>query len=136
MAGDQPIEYTLEFLLAFDGRVHWLEHGYWLKFEIGRVEPSDRRPHGLRYSFTLHDPNGRRLVGFDNAHLIPAIGSQFKKRPVASDHWHRTESDEGRPYMFVSADCLLEDFFREVRRVLGDRGLNDAVVRIEERKDP
>jgi hypothetical protein len=31
-------EHGLEFLLAFDGRVHHLEQGYWLKFEIKRVE--------------------------------------------------------------------------------------------------
>src|SRR6266567_1474217 len=29
-------EHGLEFLLAFDGRVHHLEEGYWIKFEIER----------------------------------------------------------------------------------------------------
>lgn len=129
-------EHALEFLLAFDGRVHWLERGYWLKFEIGRVEPSAGRPHGLNYSFTLHAPDGKRLVGFDNAHGVAAAGSRFKRRPTATDHWHRTESDEGRPYEFVSADRLLEDFFGEVRRVLDERGLSDTVVAVEEKKKP
>jgi hypothetical protein len=133
MAKRVPSEHTLEFLLAFDGRIHWLEQGYWLKFEIKRVDPVDRRPHGLNYSFTLHDPSGKRLLGFDNAHPVAASGSRFKRGPIAADHWHRTESDEGRPYRFVSADRLLEDFFREVRRVLAERGLGDAVVRVEER---
>lgn len=125
-------EHTLEFLLAFDGRLHWLEQGYWLKFEIKRVEMTIERPHGLRYSFTLHDPDGKRLVGFDNAHRVPAIGSRFKEQPVAADHWHRTEDDEGRPYSFVSAEKLVEDFFAEVRRVLAKRGVSDAVVRVTE----
>ena len=129
-------EHTLEFLLAFDGRVHWLEQGYWLKFEIRRVAATDERPHGLNYSFTLHDPDGKRLVGFDNAHRIPPRGARFRRRATASDHWHRTETDEGRPYAFVSADRLLDDFFREVRRVLTERGLSDAVVRVDERKQP
>jgi len=129
-------EHTLEFLLAFDGRVHWLEGGYWLKFEIRRAEPTQERPHGLRYSFTLHDPTGLRLMGFDNAHTVTAAGSQFNERPATADHWHRTETDEGRPYAFTDADTLLADFFREARRVLAEHGTTDAVTRTEERKKP
>jgi hypothetical protein len=132
-AGD---EHTLEFLLAFDGRIHLLDQGYWLKFEIKRGESTAERPHGLRYSFTLHDPDGRRLVGFDNAHTVPATGSRFNERPAAADHWHRTENDEGRPYAFIDAETLVQDFFREVRRVLAARGLSDAVTGVEERKEP
>lgn len=45
-------EYPLEFLLAFDGRIHYLEENYWIKFEIKRVKSSEERPHGLSYSFT------------------------------------------------------------------------------------
>jgi hypothetical protein len=65
-------DHGLEFLLAFNGRIHHLEKGYWLKFEIMRVETTAERPHGLSYSFTLHAPDGTRLVGFDNAHNVPA----------------------------------------------------------------
>lgn len=124
---------TLEFLLAFDGRVHWLESGHWLKFELRRVEPTPERPHGLRYSFTLHDPQANRLVGFDNAHGVGNI-ARFKAKPEAADHWHRTPEDEGRLYAFTDADTLLADFFREVRRGLGEQGLSDTVVRVEERR--
>jgi hypothetical protein len=131
---DEPSDPTLGFLLAFDGRIHYLEEGYWIKFEINRVEPAKARPHGLSYSLTLHAPDGTRLVGFDNAHGVPAPGSRFKKRPPASDHWHRTEADPGRPYAFKDADTLLQDFFCEVRRVLSERGVSEAVVRVEERK--
>jgi hypothetical protein len=28
------------------------------------------RPHGLKYSLTLHAEDGARLLGFDNAHRI------------------------------------------------------------------
>ncbi len=35
-------EHTLEFLLAFNDRIHWLEQGYWLKFEV--VEADDGGP--------------------------------------------------------------------------------------------
>jgi hypothetical protein len=127
-------DHSLEFLLAFDGLIHHLEEGYWIKFEIENVKATEARPHGLTYSFTLHAPDGTRLVGFDNAHGVVAPGSRFKKRPLASDHWHRTDGDPGRPYAFKDADTLLQDFFREVRRALSERGISEAVVRVEERK--
>ena len=34
---------TLEFLPAFDGRTHWLDQGYRLKFEIRRGEATADR---------------------------------------------------------------------------------------------
>jgi Family of unknown function (DUF6516) len=125
-------EYALEFLLAFNGRIHWLEQGYSLRFKIARVKPSARRPHGLSYSFTFHDPRGKRLIGFDNAHRVSRSASGIRRRSTTADHWHRTETDEGRPYAFVSAEQLLEDFFREFRRVLDERGLSDEVISVEE----
>ena len=76
---DRAPDYGLEFLLAFDGRIHHLEDGYWIKFEIERVEATKERPHGLSYSFTLHAPDGTRLVGFDNAHGVPVKGSRFNQ---------------------------------------------------------
>ncbi|MCG6113896.1 MAG: hypothetical protein MEQ84_01745 [Mesorhizobium sp.] len=69
MNEDAP-EHALEFLLAFDGRIHHYADGYFVKFEIRRIDPTPARPHGLRYSFTLHGPEGTRLVGFDNAHAV------------------------------------------------------------------
>lgn len=116
-------EHALEFLLGFNGHVHLYAGGYWLKFEITQGEESDERPHGLSYSFTLHGPDNERLVGFDNAHSVPAKGSRFKKRPKATDHWHRTGTDEGRPYEFKDAETLINDFFDEVERVLKERGI-------------
>lgn len=128
---DSLSEHTLEFLLGFDGRVHWLEEDYCLKFRIRRVTPTLKRPHGLRYSLTLHDPAGTRLLGFDNAHVAQAESSRFKRRPGVADHWHRTDTDPGRPYEFVDAETLLQDFFREVNRILADRGIPSTVVRVE-----
>lgn len=43
---------------------------------------------------------------------------------------------QGRPYDFIDADTLLRDFFCEVRRVLAERGVSDAVMRAEERRAP
>ncbi len=64
---------------------------------------------------------------------MPCGGTRGSGRPESpeADHWHRTESDEGRPYAFVDAETLIVDFFREVRRVLAERGLADAVVRVD-----
>lgn len=127
---------TLEFVLAFDGRVHWLESGHWIKFEVRRVKPTAERPHGLRYSFTLHDPQGNRLIGFDNAHAADSRRRSFKTKPAAADHWHRTPEDAGRPYRFKDADTLIADFFSEVRRVLTEQGATETVVRVEEKRKP
>lgn len=131
---NDPIpEYQLEFLLAFDGRIHHLEEGYWIKFEIARVPRTVEKPHGLSYAFTLHAPDGRRLIGFDNAHGVDPAGSRFRRRPDAHDHWHRTETDPGRPYRFIDAETLIDDFFNEVERVLKEKGISSAVIAVEEK---
>jgi hypothetical protein len=127
----QTIDHGLEFLLAFDGRIHHREKGYWLKFEIARVAATATRPHGLSYSFTLHAPDGKRLVGFDNAHDVRRLGSRFTRRGEASDHWHRTDKDPGRPYVFTNADTLIDDFLDEVERTLSERGVGRQVTRTE-----
>lgn len=129
----KKVEYGLEYLLAFDGRVHVFEDGCWVKFEIKRVDKTKERPHGLYYSFTLHAPDGTRLLAFDNAHGVPAQGAKFKKRPVAQDHWHRTETDPGRPYKFRDAETLLTDFESEVERTIAARGGSSLVVSTKEK---
>ena len=96
------------------------------------MEPAKARPHGLSYSFTLHGPDGTRLVGFDNAHGVPATGARFKRRPRPSDHWHRMEGDPGRAYAFKDAATLIDDFLDEVEKVLDARGIGTAVVKVEE----
>jgi hypothetical protein len=128
-------DYGLEFLLDFDGRIHHLEKGYWLKFEIKRGTSTKNRPHGLSYSFTLHAPDGTRLVGFDNAHAVSPRGSRFNPQPQETDHWHRTENDPGRPYAFEDAERLVIDFFQEVERVLKERGIGMTVIADEGAKD-
>ncbi len=125
MADDHS--HTLAFLLEFDGRVHCYEQGYSTRFIIRRVEPTDLRPHGLQYSFTLHAPDGTRIMGFDNAHVVTPPGRNAK-RPAEADHWHRAEGDPGRPYVFKDAAALVGDFFTEVERILTERGVPiDAV---------
>jgi hypothetical protein len=63
---------SLDALLELDGQVMVIdpETRYWVRFAVRRVPVSEAKPHGLDYSLTLHGPNGERLVGFDNAHLV------------------------------------------------------------------
>jgi hypothetical protein len=131
---DQRPDHALEFLLAFDGLVHYLAGGYSLRFDIGRVEATSRRPHGLSYSLTLHAPDGTRLVGFDNAHPVRDRRGRFSRRLPESDHWHRTERDPGRLYTFVDAETLIDDFFDEVGRVLAERGIDLTVTSVGTRR--
>jgi predicted transcriptional regulator len=66
------------------------------------------------------------------AHGVAATGGRFKRKPPASDHWHRTEADPGLPYQFKNAETLIDDFFEEVERVLDERGIGTTVVEVEE----
>jgi hypothetical protein len=62
---DQLLDLNGEVLvISTDGK-------YWVKFEVHEVEVSVSKPHGLKYSLTLHGPGNKRLVGFDNAHPVP-----------------------------------------------------------------
>jgi Family of unknown function (DUF6516) len=128
-------EDELAYLLAFDGALYLFEEGYWVKIEVKRTTPTPQRPHGLSYSLTLHDPEGIRLLGFDNAHAAPPLGGRYKARPVAHDHWHRTEEDKGRPYEFRSALQLVQDFLNEVERILGERGVSAVMVEQKDQAD-
>lgn len=121
------VDFGLELLLDYDGRIEHLPGGYYLKFEIKRVEESNARPHGLSYSFTLHDPRNKRLMGFDNAHRVKPLGRSGKKQ-VEYDHRHRTADDKGRPYTFVDAAQLLKDFYDDAQRTLRERGIELEVI--------
>ena len=92
-----------------------------LDWDVSRVSPTVERPHGLRYSLTLHDDRGERLVGFDNAHPVaPTAGPGGKSRSLR-DHKHRLRTI--RPYEYKDAITLLTDFWAEVDAVLKDRGV-------------
>jgi Family of unknown function (DUF6516) len=109
---------TLDALLDLDGQVLVVdsEGGHWVRFVVTRVPASAEKPHGLDYSFTLHGPDGERLVGFDNAH--PAGG---QRRGEPQDHRHRLRTV--KPYDYQDAATLLEDFWTAVDAVLRERGV-------------
>ncbi len=61
-----------ENLLDLDGLRYVIDEnlGLWVKFEVKHVPPTLNRPHGIKYSLTMHDRFNERLIGFDNAHAI------------------------------------------------------------------
>lgn len=90
-----------------------------MKIEAKRVVPTEFIPHGIRYSLTLHDQRGIRVLGYDNAHAVKPRGRfKFAGQRLPYDHRHRSASDRGVPYSFSSAQGLLEDFFAEVDMVI------------------
>lgn len=72
--------------------------------------------------WTLHDDNGKRILGFDNAHAAPKEGGRFAARRVEYDRWH-PDGRQIRTYEFSDAGKLLEDFFAAVDRLLKERGV-------------
>lgn len=55
------------------------------------------------------------------------------KHPEAHDHWHRTGDDPGRPYRFIDAETLVDDFFAEVERTLRKHCIGTTVIAVEEK---
>lgn len=115
----QQLDPGISTLLDLHGQVLDQGDGYWIKIEAWRVEVSAHIPHGVRYTLTLHEPYGKRILGYDNAHAVkPTKRFKFAGHRLAYDHKHRHISDKGVPYEFQDAFQLLTDFFQEVDRVL------------------
>jgi hypothetical protein len=110
---------TLIGLLNLDGEIFPMDSGYWTKFEARRVDPEPHAPHGVRYSLTLHDRYNRRVLGFDNAHAVRPTRKGYAARKITWDHRHKCEKVS--PYDYESASRLLEDFWREVELIMGEK---------------
>lgn len=110
----------LDTLLDLHGQTLFVdEAGYWVKFIVVRCAVTSERPHGLRYSLTLHAPDGTRVVGFDNAHPVRERRGPGTRRRRQSDHWHRFRSIGS--YDYKDAATLLGDFWTEVDGVLREK---------------
>ena len=112
-----------EVLLDLDSQVFVLDTKgrYWVRFSVSRVDSTQERLHGLKYSLTLHGPDGSRLIGFDNAHPVRESRKPGGKSRGFLDHKHRMGTI--RPYRFKDAATLLEDFWAEVDRFLREKGV-------------
>ena len=108
-------DYTLETLLDLDSMIMEVGQGLWVKINAKRIKtPDHNKPYGIKYSLTLHDPNGQRLLGYDNAHRIPK--SNVK---VPADHKHKGERIV--IYNYQNAEQLLGDFWNDVDLILKRR---------------
>ena len=103
------MDYGLEHLLNLDEFEFTYESGHWYKIEVMLVELTKERPHGIRYNLTFHDKHNQRIFGMDNAHGIKA-GKKYSARLLSYDHFHKNKIDKGTPYVFESAEKLLQDF--------------------------
>lgn len=111
----------LDALLYLDGETFVVDSGgkCWAKFEATQCAVTAERPQGIRYSLTLHDETGSRLLGFDNAHPVrEGLGPGARTR-IEYDHKHRGR--QVRFYIYEDAATLLADFWVEVERVLERR---------------
>jgi hypothetical protein len=106
-------------LLELNGTVLVQEKGYWVQIAAWQVTPSSSYPMGIRYSLSLHDSYGKRVLGYDNAHAVKNLRFFNKVAYEKSfDHKHRHPKDKGIPYQFDNAYRLLEDFFTDVDQYL------------------
>ena len=109
----------LDNLLELDGSILDQGDGYWVKIEARLVMVTEARPHGIKYSLSLHEPFGERIMGFDNAHGVKAVGKgKYAGRRVIYDHKHTGVQDKGSPYEFSTAYQLVEDFWKDVDKIL------------------
>lgn len=108
-------DHELAFLLSLDGLEFQFARGHVVKIEARELGATKHRPHGVKYSLTLHDPAGRRIYGIDNAHGI--------RRRTEYDHRHVYGARKTRPYGYRGPAELLEDFYGEVERIMQERGV-------------
>jgi hypothetical protein len=114
-----------EYFLSLNRQWIGYDNGYWVTCRVTAVQPTEQRPHGFQYSFSLHDGNDDRILGFNNAHTVDvATGpARRSRRPIALDHINRKGRTRSEPYKFVSPYKLVEDFFSEVEKILKKEGV-------------
>ena len=110
------VDYEIEFLLNLDGQEFRAAEGYTIKIEARLIEATQFRPHGVKYSLTLHDMLNRRIYGMDNAHSV--------RGQAEYDHRHVYGRNKSVRYLWHGAGELLADFRREVERILNERGIS------------
>ena len=105
-------------LLDLDGEIFPMVNGFWTKIEVKMIMHNEGIPHGVRYSLTLHNSRNLRVLGYDNAHRFKTGRRGFGAKVNEWDHKH--EGNTTKPYEFESAGQLLEDFWKDVNRIIED----------------
>jgi hypothetical protein len=118
----QKVDTTLSRLLDLDDEIMEMGKGYWVKIHAAEVPPTHERPHGVDYSLCLLDPNGDRLVCYDNSHAISVGRPPSRRRSKTNDHKHHRGTI--KLYDYISAETLLVDFWNDVERVLKEEGVS------------
>lgn len=110
-------------MLLLDGKTFAVDQAgkLWVRFDVKPVAISVQRPHGLKYSLTLHDEDGGRILGFDNAHPIKEGTGPGAHTRVEYDHTHKGE--RLRFDRYADAATLLSDFWQEVESIMRERNL-------------
>jgi hypothetical protein len=88
----------------------------WTRRVATGVPVSPEKPHGLDYSPTMHGPDGKRLVGFDNAN--PVARQKRGGRRIIVTYCRRS----GRTSTGTRA-TLLADFWETVDAARRERGV-------------
>lgn len=115
-------DHSLDTFLDLHGQTVGVdEAGHGVQCVVQRTAVTSDRPHGLRYSLTRPAPDGTSLVGFANAHPIPARQRSRQRQRGESDHQHRFRTVRPSPY--TDAVTLLAAFWDAVDRVLKARGV-------------
>ncbi len=86
-----------------------------------RTDVTPERPHGLSYSLTLHNEKHERILGFDNAHPVPANRGPSGKQHKFHDHRHKYEKT--RIYKFEETSKIISDFYAAVDQIMKERGV-------------
>lgn len=115
------IDRSLERLLDLDGSIFEVGSGYWVEMRAARVPPTSARPHGVTYALCLLDPDGERLVCYDNAHA--SSEGRAPSRRARATHDHRHVGKRVMPYVYTDAETLLEDFWADVEKALKEAGI-------------
>ncbi len=110
------VDVGLKTLLELDGEMYPMDNGYWTQFKAKRVVQNQHVPHGIDYSLTLHDRNNRRILGYDNAHRAMRKRNKYAAKRIEWDHKH--ERAKVSDYEFENAGQLLDDFWKDVNRIL------------------
>ena len=112
---------SLPRLLDLDGEIMEVGGGYWVELRARKVPPSPAKPHGIDYALSLFGPDGKRLVGYDNAHPVSLGRAPSRKKRTTGDHRHARTAVW--PYDYSDAETLLQDFWTDVERVLKEDGI-------------
>jgi len=84
--------------------------GWHVSIRAELVDATPQRPKGVDYGLVLNNPNGERVLGFDNSHAYDGADSN---EPF--DHEHR----RGKPgrtfrYDYTTSWALLSDFWDRI----------------------